>query len=73
MKFEFSRQTFEKLSNIKFYQNPSSGSRVVPSGQTNEQTDMTKVTVAFRNFTDAPNMLPVLYQNCILFYVLWNI
>jgi len=30
MKVEFSRQIFEKLSNNKFHENPSSGSRVVP-------------------------------------------
>jgi hypothetical protein len=34
MKLEFSRQIFEGSSNIKFYQNPCSGSRVVPCGQT---------------------------------------
>jgi hypothetical protein len=34
MKFEFSRQIFEKVSNIKSHQSPSSGSRVVPCGQT---------------------------------------
>ena len=50
MKFEFSRHILEKVLNIKFRQNPSSGSRVVPCGQ----TDMTKVIVAFRNFTNAP-------------------
>jgi hypothetical protein len=50
MKFEFSRQIFEKVSNIKFYQNPSSGSRVVPCGQ----TDMAKLIVAFSNFANAP-------------------
>jgi hypothetical protein len=50
MKFEFSRQIFEKVSD-KFHQNPSSGSRVVPCGQ----TDMTKLIVAFRNFANAPN------------------
>ena len=33
MKSEFFRQIFEEVSNIKFYQNPSSGSRVVPCGQ----------------------------------------
>ena len=49
MKLEFSRQIFEK-SHIKFHQNPSSGSRVVPCGRTEGQTDMTKLTVAFRNF-----------------------
>ena len=30
MKNEFSRQIFEKSSNIKFHENPSSGSPVVP-------------------------------------------
>jgi len=34
----FSRQTFEKSSNIEFHENPSSGSRVDPCGQTDEQT-----------------------------------
>ena len=50
MKFEFSRKGFENVLNIKFYQNPSSGSRVVPCGQ----TDMTKLIVAFRNVANAP-------------------
>jgi hypothetical protein len=38
MKLEFSRQLFEKFSKIVFYKNPSSGSRVVPRGQTEGQT-----------------------------------
>jgi hypothetical protein len=50
MKFEFSGQIFEKVSNMKFYQNPSIGNRVVPC----RQTDMTKLIVAFRNFANAP-------------------
>ena len=37
---EFSRHIFEKHSNIKFHENPSSGSQVVPCGRT-YQTDMT--------------------------------
>jgi hypothetical protein len=49
MKFGFSRQIFEKVSKIKFHQNPSSGSRVVACGQ----TDM-KLIVAFRTFANAP-------------------
>jgi len=32
MKLEFSQQIFEKYSNIKFYENPFSGSRVVLCG-----------------------------------------
>jgi hypothetical protein len=50
MKFEFSRQIFEKYSNIKFYENPSSESRVVRCGQTDRQTYMTKLIVTFRSF-----------------------
>jgi len=50
MKLEIYQQFFEKYSNIKFRENPSSGSRVVPCGR----TDMTKLIVAFRNFTNAP-------------------
>jgi len=39
MKLEFSGQTFEKYSNIKFHENPSHGSPVVPcGGQTEGQT-----------------------------------
>jgi len=34
MKLEFSRTIFEKSSNIKFHENPSSASRVIPCGQT---------------------------------------
>jgi hypothetical protein len=34
MKLELSRQIFEENLNIKCHQNPSSGSRVVPCGQT---------------------------------------
>jgi hypothetical protein len=39
MKLAFPWQTFEKKSYIKFYQNPSSGSRVVPCGRTDGRTD----------------------------------
>ena len=45
IKLEFSGQFFEKSPNIKFHENPSSGSRVVPYGQTE---------VALRNFANAP-------------------
>ena len=54
MELEFSRQIYEKSSNIKFNGNPSSGSRNVPFGRTDGQTDMTKLIVAFRNFANAP-------------------
>jgi hypothetical protein len=57
MKLEFSRQIFEKYSNIKFRENPFSGNRVVPCGR----TDMTKVIVAFRNFAKAAKIGLKLY------------
>jgi hypothetical protein len=45
-----SGRIFEKHSNVIFHGNSSSGSRVIPCGQ----TDMTKLTVAFRNFANEP-------------------
>ena len=54
MKLEFSRWSLKKSSNIKFYENPFSGIRVVPCGPTDEQTDMTKLIAAFRNYVNAP-------------------
>jgi len=38
MKLEFSRQMFEKYSNVKLHENSSSGSRVVPCRSTDRQT-----------------------------------
>jgi len=38
MKLEFSRQIFEKYSNIEFDENPSSGRRIVPYGWTDRRT-----------------------------------
>ena len=51
---EFSRQSFEKPSNIKSNENSSSGSRVVPCGPTDGRTDMTKLIDAYRNFSKTP-------------------
>jgi len=42
MKIEFSRQNFNKFSNIKFHKNPFSVSRIVPCGQTDGETDGNK-------------------------------
>jgi hypothetical protein len=53
-KLEFSGQIFEKYWNIKIHANPSSESRVVLCGRTDRRTDMTKLTVAFRNFANTP-------------------
>ena len=58
MKLEFFQKILGKYSDIEFRKNPSTDSRVVPCGRTDGrtygQTDLTKLTVAFRNFTIAP-------------------
>jgi hypothetical protein len=58
MNLKFSQQMFEKYSNIKFNENPSSGVRVVPCRQTDVRTEgqtrLTKLIVAFHNFANAP-------------------
>jgi hypothetical protein len=50
MKLAFSRQNFEKSSNISFHENTSSGSRVVSCGRTHTTT----LIVAFRYCENAP-------------------
>jgi len=57
VKLEFSRQFCEKYSNIKFLENPSSGSRVAPYGQKDGRTGMMKLIVAFRNFANSPKIV----------------
>jgi len=56
----FSCQIFEKSSNIKFHENPSSGSWTVPRGQrdgwTARRTDIMKLKVGFRNFVNMPKI-----------------
>jgi len=54
MKLELIQQIFEKYSNIKFHEDSSRGNRIVPCGETDGRTDMTKLMVAFGNFTKAP-------------------
>ena len=54
MKLEISGQIVEKYSYIRFHKNPSGGSHVVTFGQTNGQTDTTKLRVTCRNFAKAP-------------------
>ena len=51
MILEFSRQISEKNSNMKFHEDPSSGSRAVPRGQAEKHT--TVLTVASHNFAYA--------------------
>jgi len=53
MKHEFSRQIYQKSSNIKFHENSSSRSRVVPCGPTDRrQEHMTKLTAAYCDFAN---------------------
>jgi hypothetical protein len=52
-KLEFSRQSFEKYSNIILHENPSSGNRNVPCGQTDRQTTRSLI-VHFGNFAKEP-------------------
>ena len=42
MKAEFYRQILEKYSNVKFHENPFSGSRGVPCGQTDRHGEANK-------------------------------
>jgi hypothetical protein len=42
-----------KTQNIKFHENPSSGSRVVLCGRTDGRTDTKMLIVVFRNFANA--------------------
>ena len=53
MKHELYQQIFEKYPKIIFHENPCGGSRTVPCGRMDGQTDMTKLIVAFRNFANA--------------------
>jgi hypothetical protein len=51
MKLKFSQQIFEKYSNINFMKLSSVGARLF---YVDRRTDMTKLTVAFRNFANEP-------------------
>ena len=59
----FSRD-FRNILNIKFRENPSSGSRVVPCGQTDGRTNMAKLIVASRNFAKALSNRMVHGEEC---------
>ena len=59
MKIEFSRQIFEKYTNIRFHENLFNGNTVAlfvrTYWRTDRQTDMPKLFVAVRNFAIRPN------------------
>ena len=66
------QQSLEKVSHIKFHQNPSSGSRVVACGK----TDM-ELMVTIRNFASEPKNEDMLNSSVIhefiLRFVIWCI
>jgi len=51
MKLEFSGHIFDKYSNMKFHENPLSGSRVVPCRQTDRQHEASS---RFSQFCEKP-------------------
>jgi hypothetical protein len=74
VKFEsnlhFSDRFCEKYWNIKFHENPSSGSRIVPCVRADGRTGTTKLIVVFLTFAEnAPNKY-ALWENvfCIVVY-----
>ena len=83
-KLEFFRHIFEKSSNVKFHENPSSWSRVVPCGQTDGEADLTKLTVLlailrrclkseyFQIITEFETLLRCYLCLCVLYVTLWG-
>jgi hypothetical protein len=70
IKLDFNRQIFKNHSNIKFHENPSSGSQDVRSERIDEQTDMTELIIVLRNFSKAPinrkHFFPIRYSSFLL-------
>jgi hypothetical protein len=54
MKSEFCWHDFKKYPNIKFHEISSSGSQVVPCGQSDGQADISKLIVTSCNFANVP-------------------
>jgi hypothetical protein len=78
MKLEFSRYIFKKFSNTKFHYNVYSGSRVVPCGRTDRQTDNQtdrhdKVNSRFSQFCHRFSKLPMLSTQCIVWFLDWSL
>ena len=64
MKLEFSRLIFKKCSNIKFHENPSIGSGVVPCGRTDGHNEANS---RFHKFAKEPKHVSPLAV-CIIVY-----
>jgi hypothetical protein len=54
VRFLWSHNFLDKISITTFYENPSSGSRVVSCGPTDRQTDMSHLIVALSNIVKTP-------------------
>jgi len=57
---------FEKISNIKFHENPSGGGGGGCSMRTDRRTDMTKLIVSLRYNANAPKMADLKFRPCTL-------
>jgi len=57
IELECSKQIFEKFPSIKFHKNLFSGSRIIPSEQTDRLTDMAKLIVACSHFAKTLKMM----------------
>jgi len=58
MKLKFSSHSFKKYPNIKFHENPSSGSRIVTCGLTDRQTRQTRFAVLRTRVIKTHHKLP---------------
>jgi len=65
VKLEICRQIFEKYTNIKFNENPSSGSRVVPCGRRDRETN--RHEEANNSFSQILREDKQLFQNALIF------
>jgi hypothetical protein len=69
IKLLISRQICEKPINIKFNQNPSRESRVVPCERTDWHTHMTNPIVAFQDFANEPKNAQIYTKKCPFYHV----
>jgi len=54
MKLVFARHIFENSFNVKYHENSSNGSLVIPCGPADRRTHMMKLIDAIRSFTNVP-------------------
>jgi len=71
MKFEFSQEVSKNTQISNFQENPTSEDRVLPCGQTDKRTDMTRLIFAFHNFAIVRNNRRRRNQYVVLDYTLY--